>query len=87
MLDGAGETGIGDTGEGTGAKVLSVGEVGSLAAGVGGVAGLEPSACGVEGAELDGDAGADTNEGSQGALVEGEGTFVFVDGGGSVEGA
>lgn len=43
------------------------------------VLGLEVAACGVEAAELDGNAGADTEERGEGALVEGEGAFVAVD--------
>lgn len=33
----------------------------------------------MEGAKLDRDTGADTDEGGESALVEGEGAFVFVD--------
>lgn len=40
----------------------------------------------MEACELDGDAGADAEEGGEGSLVEGEGTFVFVDLGCGVEG-
>jgi hypothetical protein len=39
-----------------------------------------------ETAELDGDAGADAEEGGEGAFIEGEGAFVAVDGGCGVEG-
>lgn len=52
-----------------------------------GVARLEPPPGGVEGAELDGDAGADADEGRQGALVEGQGALILVYGGGSLDGA
>jgi hypothetical protein len=45
----------------------------------GSVAGLEAAAGFVEGAELDGDAGADADEGREGAFVEGEGAFGSVD--------
>lgn len=40
----------------------------------------------MEGAELDGHAGADADERGQGALVEGEGPFGLVDGCGGIEG-
>ena len=50
------------------------------------VAGLEEAASLVESAELDRDAGADADEGGEGALVEGEGALVLVDGGGGVKG-
>lgn len=40
----------------------------------------------MEGAELDGDAGADAQQRGQGSLVEGECAFVLVDGGGGGEG-
>src|SRR3546814_14126620 len=53
----------------------------------GGVALLEPAPRGVEGAELDGDAGADADERRESALVEGEGALVAVDGGGGLQGA
>lgn len=86
VFDGGGEGGVGDAGKGSGEEVLAVGEVGAGVA-VGEVAGFEPAAGRVEGAELDGDAGADTDEGREGALVEGSGAFVLVDGGCGVEGA
>lgn len=47
---------------------------------------FEEAARGVEGAELYGDAGADAQEGSKGAFVEGQGAFVLVDGGCGGEG-
>lgn len=84
VLDGAGEDGVDGAGERTGGVVLGVGEA---LAGLGAVAGLEPAARGVEGGELDGDAGADADERREGALVEGGGAFVAVDGLGGVEGA
>lgn len=86
VFDGAGEGGVGDSGKGSGEEVLAVGEVGARVA-VRQVTGFEPAAGGVEGAELDGDAGADADEGGEGALVEGGGAFVLVDGGCGVEGA
>lgn len=84
VLNGAGEDRVGDTGKGTCRGVLGVGEVLGVAGGD--VAALEPAAGLVEGAELDGDAGTDADERGEGAFVEGEGTLVFVDGGGGVEG-
>ncbi len=57
---------IRDTGKGTRGVVLGI----SQRAGAGGAL-LEPAACGVEGAELDGDAGADAEEGGERAFVEG----------------
>jgi hypothetical protein len=84
VFDGAGEDRVGDTGESARARVFGVGQVGRTARGL--VALLEPPTGFVEGAELDGDAGADSNEGGQSALVKGEGAFVAVDGGGGVEG-
>ena len=47
---------------------------------------LESAAGVVEGAELDGDAGADSDEWGEGAFVEGEGAFVGEDGGGAGQG-
>lgn len=88
VFNGPGEEGVCESGEGAGGKILAVGEVCGLegGGGGGGVAGFEPAAGRVEGAELDGDAGADADEGGQGALVEGEGALVLVDGGGGVQG-
>jgi hypothetical protein len=51
-----------------------------------GVALFPGAACVVEGAELDGDAGADADEGGESALVEGRCTFVLEDAGGAGEG-
>jgi hypothetical protein len=81
VLNGTGEDRVGDTGKGARGVVLAVGE------GPGGlVALLEPAAGVVEGAELDRDAGADSDERCDGALVEGQGAFVFVDGSCGVDG-
>lgn len=82
VLDGPGQDTVGHTGEGTRRGVLWVGETSRG----GGVAGLEVASGGVEGAELDGDASADADEGREGTLVEGQGTFAGVDGCGGVEG-
>ena len=51
------------------------------------VAFLEGASGVVEGAELDGDAGADADEWGEGAFVEGEGAFLLEDGGGTGGGA
>jgi len=61
---GAGEEGIGHSCEGPRGVVLGVGEGfgGGERGEVGGVAGFEGAAGVVEGAELDGDAGADADE-------------------------
>lgn len=75
---------VGDAREGARGKVLSVTQAVRLEARVGGVASLEPPAGGVEGTELDGDAGADAQQRREGSLVEGEGALVSVDGGGGV---
>lgn len=80
MLDGGGEDGVRDTGGGAREVVLRIGEGGT------GVEGFELAARGMEGAELDGDAGADAEEGGESAFVEGERAFVFVDGGHGGEG-
>lgn len=85
VLDGARQRRVGHAGEGARGKVLRVAEAGWVAAA--GVAGLEPAARGVECAELDGHAGADADERRQRALVEGEGSFMLVDGSGGFEGA
>ncbi len=62
VFDGAGDDGVGDAGEGAGEVVLGVGEGG--VGGAGGAVGLFELAAGVvEGAELDGYAGADADEG------------------------
>lgn len=94
MLDRGGEDGIGDTGESARGVVLPVGQglrgVGDLLdrfALRGGVAGFEGAPGVVEGAELDGDAGADAEEWGQGALVEGAAAFVLEDLRGAVQGA
>jgi len=49
---------------------------------MGSVAVLKPAAGGVEGTELDGDAGADAEERGEGALVEGGRALVGEDGAG-----
>lgn len=89
VLDGARDDRVGDAGEGSRGVVLAVTQVGD-ARDEGfvtlGTALLEEAAGRVEGAELDGDAGADAQKGGQGALVEGERAFVLVDGGGGGEG-
>ena len=64
---------------------MRVGEIGGGRWGRSGVSALEVAAGLVVGAELDGDAGADADEGGEGALVEGEATLVLVDGCGGVE--
>lgn len=84
VLDRAGQHRVGQAGEGTGGKVLVVAQVALFAGRL--VALLEGAAGLVEGAELDGDAGADADERREGALVEGEAALVLVDGGGGVEG-
>lgn len=84
VLDGARQRRVGHAGKGSGCEVLRVAEAGRLVA-VAGVARLEPASRGVECAELHGHAGADADEGSQRALVEGEGAFMLVDGGGGLE--
>jgi hypothetical protein len=86
VLDGARQRRVGHTGESTRGEVLRVAEIGRFVA-VAGVASLEPAASGVECAKLHGHAGADTDEGRQRALVEGEGALMLVDGGGGFEGA
>lgn len=85
VLDGARQRRVGHAGEGARGKVLRVAEGGRVAAA--GVASLEPAARGVECAELHGHAGADADERRQRALVEGEGSFMLVDGSGGFEGA
>jgi hypothetical protein len=80
VLDGAGEDRVGDASEGTRCGVLRVRQLGAV------VTGLEPALCGVEGAELDGDTGADSDQRCECSLVEGEGTLVLVDCGGGVDG-
>jgi hypothetical protein len=86
VLDGAGEDAVGEAGKGAGRVELAVAEGGG-AGGVGGeVALLEGAARVVEGAELDGDAGADADEGRESAFVEGRGAFVAEDGGRAREG-
>ena len=67
MLDGAGDDGVGDPGEGTGEVVLAV-RKGGLG-GIGGAVGLFELPAGVvKGAELDGHTGADAKQGCQGPL-------------------
>jgi len=72
---------VGDTSEGTGDVVFGEGEAGFV-----GVEGLEVTARKVEGAELDGDAGADAEEGGEGAFVEGERAFILEVVAGALEG-
>lgn len=84
VLDGAGEDAVGDAGEGARAEVLRVAELGGPGAGDVGV--FQVAAGGVEGAELDGDAGAYAQQGGEGAFVEGGGALVAQDAGGGVEG-
>lgn len=86
VLDGARQRRVGHAGEGPRGKVLRVAEI-RRAAAAAGVASLEPAPRGVECAELHRHAGADADERRQRALVEGEGAFVLVDGGGGFEGA
>lgn len=83
MLDGAGEERVGDTGESSSGVVLSVAH--SLPRGR--VLRLERATGIVVSAELDGDTGADTDEGSEGSFVEGGRAFFFEDLGGAVGGA
>jgi len=77
VLDRAGQDGVGQPGKGARQVVLAIGQLG--AAGRLLVAALEGAAGVVEGAELDRDAGADADEGGQGAFVEGGCAFVFED--------
>lgn len=77
MFNRAGEDGVGDTSEGASGEVLVVAELGFAALGF--VAVFEVATGLVEGAELDGDTGADADEGRESAFVEGEGAFVLVD--------
>ena len=86
VLDRAGEDGVGDAGKGAGGGELGVGQVRGRAAGGVSVAGLDPAAGLVEGAELNRDAGADADERGESALVEGEGALGLVDFGGGIEG-
>lgn len=79
VFDGTGEDGVGQTREGAGEVVLAVAELGAVGGGVLQVALFEGAARVVEGAELDGDAGADADEGRERAFVECEGAFVRED--------
>lgn len=84
VLNRTGDNRVGNARKGASGVVLAVTEGGNSRdegfVGLG-TALLEEAAGGVESAELDGDAGADAQEGSQSALVKGEGAFVFVDAG------
>lgn len=77
VLNGPREDRVGHAGEGARRRVLAVGE--RARASLLGVARLEEAAGLVEGAELDGDAGPDPDEGGEGALVEGQCALVPVD--------
>ena len=68
MLDRGTEESVGDSCECTSGIVLAVAQAGS--AGFMGIDFFELAACVVEGAELDGDAGADADEGGETAFVE-----------------
>lgn len=83
VLDGAGEECVGKTGESTRGVVLRVAH--GLARRR--VLGLERATGIVVSAELDRDAGADSDKGSEGSLVEGGGAFFLEDLGGAVGGA
>lgn len=85
VLDGAGQRRVGYTGKGSGQEVLAVAKLGGPA--LGSVASLEPPTGSVESAELHRHTGADADEGRQRALVEGQGAFILVDGGGGLESA
>ena len=78
MLNGTGDDGVGDAGEGAGGVVLAVAEVGA-AAGARGVGGLEAALGVAEAAELDGHAGADAQQRRQRALVERQRALLRVD--------
>lgn len=86
VLDGARQRRVGHAGKGARGEVLRIAEAARLVAAAG-VASLEPAPRRVECAKLQGHAGADADERRQRALVEGEGAFVLVDGGGGLEGA
>lgn len=62
VLDRTRDDGVGDAGEGAGEVVLAVRQRRGGQRGLGGVAGFEGPAGVVEGAELDGDTGADAEE-------------------------
>ena len=84
MFDGRAEEGISDTSKCAGGIVLAIAEVwgrGSVEVGL-----LELATCVVEGAELDGDAGANANERGEGAFVECERAFVGEDLAGAIKG-
>ena len=83
VLDGAGEEGVGKTRESSREVVLAVAHGFSG----GGILGFKGAAGVVVSAELDGHAGADSDEGGEGAFVEGRGAFFFEDLGGAVGGA
>lgn len=85
VLDGSGQRRIGYTGKGSGQEVLAVAKFGGPT--LGGVASLKPPTSSVESAELHGHTSADTDEGRQRALVEGQGAFILVDGGSGLESA
>ena len=85
MLNRARDDRVRDAGKGAGEVELPVTEI------VGGRSGrqvprFEPAAGVVEAAELNRHAGADAEEGREGAFVEGEGPFVGPDRAGAVEG-
>lgn len=61
MLDWARDDGVGETGEGSGAVVLRVREVGGCKCRSGGVVLLELATSKAESTKLDGDAGADAD--------------------------
>ena len=82
MLDRPGDYTVGDACKGSRRVVLAVAE-GADAGDEPGRAPLELAPRVVEGTELDGHAGADAEEGREGAFVEGEGAFVLPDGEGS----
>lgn len=94
VLDRARQRRVGNTGKGAGQVVLAIGEGrsgagGGSGEGVGagqGVLPLEVAAGVVEAAELDGDAGANSDKGREGAFVEGGGAFVLEDRGRAGEG-
>lgn len=78
MLNRPRDDGIRNTGKGAGGVVLSIGKTWRKRV-FGTVVGLEAATSFVESTELDGDTGTDSDEGSEGTLVESEGAFGFVD--------
>lgn len=95
VFDGGGEDGVGEAGEGSCCVVLGISQGLLLLLGKKGfaecvgfvvVVGFECSFGVVECAELDGDAGAYADQGSESAFVEGGGAFILQDSRRAVEG-